>query len=131
VNGFDYWVTAQETIQAAQTGQSPVDVPSGTEADPILIEPGSFAYVWLHSRMSQGREDQRSVDKHSGGVGRLPAAVTPTWYLCNNMSNVIGPQRWDSQRRPIIPNGTTTRRLSWRLPATASPQYFVRHALNL
>jgi hypothetical protein len=103
VNGFDYWADADGTIPGLLRPGSfpPSDSPTGTEANPIAIQPGSFAYVWLQFQNEPAGEKINGLPVEIRALGTTePAAVTTTWYLCNNMSNIVGTKRWDGTATP-------------------------------
>ena len=104
VNGFDYWADYDGTLPGPIRPGSypPANAPTGTAANPVEIQPGDFAYVWLQFQSEPAGAKINwlsNITVREYGM-TVPAAVTTNWYLCNNTSNVIGDKRWDGTATP-------------------------------
>jgi hypothetical protein len=81
----------------------PAGSPSGTVADPVVIDPpGQFAYIWLQcqSEPTGAKINGLQITIREAGSTTPSSQVTTTYYLCNNMNNVIGAKRWDGTATP-------------------------------
>ncbi len=103
INGYDYWADYDGTIPGPLRPGifPPLNAPTGTGDNPVQIQPGDFAYVWLQfqNEPKGAKLNGLTIEvREYGSTG--PAPVTTNWYLCNNMSNVIGAKRWDGTATP-------------------------------
>lgn len=115
VNGYDYSDYYQTTPGPIRPGTFPPDAaPSGTQANPIEIPLGQWAYIWLQFQSeSKGAKinglQVAVVDPGSVWDPNLPTpwptSLTNTYYLCNNMqvlggTPAIANKRWDGVATP-------------------------------
>lgn len=103
VNGYDYWADYDGTLPGPLRPGSfpPVDAPSGTPGNPVTIVDGDFAYIWLQFQSEPNGAVINGVRVVIRELGQTdPAPVSPTYYVCNNMSNLIGDKRWDGTATP-------------------------------
>ena len=102
-NAYDYWADYYGTIPGPirPGGFPPSDAPSGTLDDPVVIAEGDFAYIWLQF---QGEPESVKLNGLEITIRELghttPAAVPTTFYVCNNLSNIIYDKRWDGTATP-------------------------------
>lgn len=79
----------------------PLDVATGTPANPVLIPPGDFAYIWF--RFQDAAEDthvdQMKVAIREYGNGAL-ADVTTCYYVLNSRSAYPHVKRWHGVATP-------------------------------
>lgn len=102
VNGYDYAdADGNPTGNFAVSSFPPANAPLGTEAEPILIQPGHWAYVWIQF---QGEPKGLKVNGMHVGVSVAGstdlAPVSTAWYVCNNMNSPILSKRWDGTATP-------------------------------
>jgi hypothetical protein len=103
VNGYDYWADYDGTLPGPLRpgGFPPVDAPAGTADNPVQVQPGDFAYVWLQFQNEPKGAKINGLQINVRELGTQgPAPVTVSWYLCNNVSNVINNKRWDGTATP-------------------------------
>jgi len=108
-NGYDY-ADYYGVPGPIRPGTYPADAaPSGTLANPIEILEGDWAYIWL-----QFQEEAKSAKINGLQIAildstltwdpnnpePLPAGMTTTYYLCNNMGMPAPAKRWDGTATP-------------------------------
>jgi len=73
--------------------------PSGTLANPILIDPPDFGYIWFQF---QAETKARKVNGLKVLINDIsgPTAVETTYYLQNDVGGVAGFKRWDGTATP-------------------------------
>ena len=82
----------------------PANTPSGTLSNPIAINPGAYAYIWLQfqgeapGRMVAGLTVQ--IDEVGGPAPAPPANIA--WYLMNNLQGLPAFCRWDGTATPPV-----------------------------
>ncbi len=109
-NGYDYWADYDGTIPGPirPGGYPPADAPSGTPDVPIVIPPGDFAYIWLQFQGEPAgvKINGLQISIHVNGVPYDPndpnsyPPLATTYYLCNNMNNLLLEKRWDGTATP-------------------------------
>jgi hypothetical protein len=102
-NAYDYWADYYGTIPGPirPGGFPPVDAPSGTPASPVTIGEGDFAYIWLQFQDEPKGVQINGLKITIRELGQTtPAAVSTTYYVCNNKNNIINNKRWDGMATP-------------------------------
>ncbi len=102
-NAYDYWADYDGTTPGPirPDGFPPLGAPSGTADDPVVVPEGDFAYIWLQFQDEPNGAVINGLQITIRELGQTtPAAVSATYYVCNNMNNVIGNKRWDGVAVP-------------------------------
>jgi hypothetical protein len=104
ITGEDIYAHDYEYAYYRAAAYPPIDAPSGTPDNPILIDAsaGQWAYVWFQFRNEPvlSKVNGLVVQANPAGQPEEPTpALTYTYYLQNNMDE-YGEKRWDGPATP-------------------------------